>query len=386
MASSSPTTFPWKSLLSLVLIFSSLPVRTKGCFTSIISFGDSLADTGNLVHLSAQSNKPPPNFGLPPYGETYFHGPTGRSSDGRLIVDFIAQYFGLPFLPPYIRGKNGSDISFGKGVNFAVAGATALDAAFFEERGVYNPLTNVSLGTQLGWFKKVLPSLCQSSSDCREVLQSSLLLLGEIGGNDYNHPFFAGQSIEEIQQYVSPVIGTIASFIKELIELGAVTLMVPGNLPIGCSSSYLTLFKGSNKEEYDPETGCLTWLNKFAEYHNELLRNELNLIQQLNPHATIIYADYYNAAMQLYRSPKKFGFTKGALSACCGGGGSYNYNPSVLCGIPPSTVSGEPSLYVNWDGLHLTEAAYRWIFRGLFEGPYTIPQINTLCGSRALSA
>ncbi|KAK3039943.1 hypothetical protein RJ639_027779 [Escallonia herrerae] len=164
MASSSPTTFPWKTLLSLVLIFSSLPVRTKGCFTSIISFGDSLADTGNLVHLSAQSNEPPPNFGLPPYGETYFHGPTGRSSDGRLIVDFIAQYFGLPFLPPYIGGKNGSDISFGKGVNFAVAGATALDAAFFEERGVHNPLTNVSLGTQLGWFKKVLPSLCQSSS------------------------------------------------------------------------------------------------------------------------------------------------------------------------------------------------------------------------------
>ncbi|KAK2982960.1 hypothetical protein RJ640_002645 [Escallonia rubra] len=173
---------------------------------------------------------------------------------------------------------------------------------------------------------------------------------------------------------------------QKLIELGAVTLMVPGNLPIGCSSSYLTLFKGSNKEEYDPETGCLTWLNKFAEYHNELLRNELNVIQQLNPHATIIYADYYNAAMQLYRSPNKFGFTRGALSACCGGGGSYNYNPSVLCGIPPSTVSGEPSLYVNWDGLHLTEAAYRWIFRGLFEGPYTIPQINTLCGSRALSA
>ncbi|KAK2985354.1 hypothetical protein RJ640_002638, partial [Escallonia rubra] len=147
----------------------------------------------------------------------------------------------------------------------------------------------------------------ESLVDRREVLQSSLLLLGEIVGNDYNHPFFAGQSIEEIQQYVSPVIGTIASFIKELIELGAVTLMVPGNLPIGCSSSYLTLFKGSNKEEYDPETGSLTWLNKFAEYHNELLRNELNLIQQPNPHATIIYADYYNAAMQLYCSPKKFG-------------------------------------------------------------------------------
>ncbi|KAK3039946.1 hypothetical protein RJ639_027781 [Escallonia herrerae] len=178
-------------------------------------------------------------------------------------------------------------------------------------------------------------------------------------------------------------IEKLIEFMHELIELGAVTLMVPGNLPIGCSSSYLTLFKGSNKEEYGPETGCLTWLNKFAEYHNELLRIELNRIQQHNPHTTIIYADYYNAAMQLCHSPKNFGFTRGALSACYGGGGSYNYNPSVQCGIPPSTVSGKPSLFFFWDGLHLTEAAYRWIFRGLFEGPYTVPHISTLCGSRA---
>ncbi|KAK2994564.1 hypothetical protein RJ640_017293 [Escallonia rubra] len=163
----------------------------------------------------------------------------------------------------------------------------------------------------------------------------------------------------------------------ELIELGAVTLMVPGNLPIGCSSSYLTLVKGSNKEEYGPEIGCLTWLNKFAEYHNELLRIELNQMQQRNPHTTIIYADYYNTAMQLYRSPKNFGFTRGALSACYGGGGSYNYNPLVQCGILPSTVSGEPSLFIFWDGLHLTEATYRWIFRGLFEGPYTVPHISS---------
>ncbi|KAK2988582.1 hypothetical protein RJ640_028273, partial [Escallonia rubra] len=164
MASSSPTTFPWKTLLSLALIFSSLPQHTNGCFTSIISFGDSLADTGNQLHLLDQSNKPPPNFAFPPYGETYFDSPTGRCSDGRLIIDFIAQYYGLPFVPPYVGGKNASNRSFLKGVNFAVAGATALDLAFFEERGVHNAWTNVSLGVQLGLFKQLLPSLCQTSS------------------------------------------------------------------------------------------------------------------------------------------------------------------------------------------------------------------------------
>ena len=94
---------------------------------------------------------------------------------------------------------------------------------------------------------------------------------------------------------------------QELIELGAVTLMVPGKLPTGCSASYLTLFKTPNIEDYDPVTGCLNWLNEFAEYHNEQLKTELNRIRELYPHTNIIYADYYNAAMRIYRSPNKFG-------------------------------------------------------------------------------
>ena len=97
------------------------------------------------------------------------------------------------------------------------------------------------------------------------------------------------------------------AIIQELIELGADTLVVPGNLPIGCSSSYLTYFQSSNKHDYDMETGCIKWLNEFAKYHNKLLLTEINRIRELNPHALIVYADYYNAAMTLYRSPQKYG-------------------------------------------------------------------------------
>ncbi|WRX28269.1 hypothetical protein QQP08_020756, partial [Theobroma cacao] len=148
------------------------------------------------------------------------------------------QGLGLPFLPPYFGGQNGRPKNFQKGVNFAVVGATALDDAFFKERGIKNPFTNVSLGVELGLFK------------------------------------------------------------EELIELGAVTFLVPGNLPIGCSPAYLTYFQGSDKGEYDPLTGCLTWLNQFSEYHNELLQQELDQIRELHPHVNIIYADYYNIAMR----------------------------------------------------------------------------------------
>jgi phospholipase/lecithinase/hemolysin len=94
---------------------------------------------------------------------------------------------------------------------------------------------------------------------------------------------------------------------QELIELGAITILVPGNLPIGCLPSYLTLFESLDKKDYDHSTGCLEWLNRFSEDHNEQLLAELKQIQKLYPHAKIIYADYYNAVMPLYHSPNQFG-------------------------------------------------------------------------------
>lgn len=97
-------------------------------------------------------------------------------------------------------------------------------------------------------------------------------------------------------------------FVKqELIKLGASTVIVPGNLPSGCVPYYLSYYKNSDEKEYDRKTGCLNWLNRFSEHHNDLLQMELNRIRGLYPHATIIYGDYYNAAMRIYLSPNKFG-------------------------------------------------------------------------------
>ena len=55
-------------------------------YTSMFSFGDSLTDTGNFLVSSPLSNH---IVGRYPYGITYFHRPTGRCSDGRLVVDFL---------------------------------------------------------------------------------------------------------------------------------------------------------------------------------------------------------------------------------------------------------------------------------------------------------
>ncbi|KAJ4765788.1 GDSL esterase/lipase family [Rhynchospora pubera] len=54
-------------------------------YKAIFNFGDSFSDTGNVAILAPK--------GLyivnPPYGETYFNRPTGRASNGRVVLDFI---------------------------------------------------------------------------------------------------------------------------------------------------------------------------------------------------------------------------------------------------------------------------------------------------------
>jgi hypothetical protein len=59
--------------------------RSGGCYPRFFAFGDSLIDTGNFIHYSTA----PGPVARSPYGETFFHRPTGRWSDGRLVVDFV---------------------------------------------------------------------------------------------------------------------------------------------------------------------------------------------------------------------------------------------------------------------------------------------------------
>ncbi|RDX98470.1 hypothetical protein CR513_18596, partial [Mucuna pruriens] len=77
-------------------------------YEAIFNFGDSISDTGNAAtyHHALPSNSP--------YGSTYFKHASGRMSNGRLIIDFIAEAYGLPMLPAYLNLTKGQDIKKGK--------------------------------------------------------------------------------------------------------------------------------------------------------------------------------------------------------------------------------------------------------------------------------
>ncbi|CAO2165749.1 unnamed protein product [Urochloa humidicola] len=347
----------------------------SGCYTRLFSFGDSLADTGN--HRFFYANDSDPVLRLP-YGETFFHRATGRFSNGRIVLDFIAEELGLPFVRPYLSGGRAED--FARGANFAVGGATALAPDFFRDRG-FDTGDVAHLDMEMSWFRDMLGLLCPSGlAGCSEVMDQSLFVVGEIGGNDYNLPLLAKVPFDNVITYVPIVIAKISSTITELIGLGAKTLVVPGNFPTGCVPSYLLLFQSDSKEDYEAESGCIGWLNEFARYHNKLLIEELEKLRKLHPGVTIIYADYYGAAMEVFVSPQQYGIEY-PLVACCGGGDPYGVAPNVRCGYGEYSLRHNPDKYGSWDGMHPSEAMYKGIAMGLLRGSYTQPPFTTTVNS-----
>jgi hypothetical protein len=87
MMTISRSTFPL-FLISFFLVLSNrlhLALAEDRFYSHFFAFGDSNTDNGNYIHYA----ETPSHVARPPYGETFFKYPTGRYSDGRVIMDFI---------------------------------------------------------------------------------------------------------------------------------------------------------------------------------------------------------------------------------------------------------------------------------------------------------
>ncbi|KAG2586148.1 hypothetical protein PVAP13_5NG100800 [Panicum virgatum] len=234
--------------------------------------------------------------------------------------------------------------SFRRGANFAVGGATALERAFFVDKGFEAVCPfNVSLSVQLGWFDALKPSLCSSPRACKEYLAEALFVVGELGWNDYAVMLLAGKSVDEAGSHVPEIVGSICAATEKLIKEGGKTVVVSGIPPLGCAPANLEVMANQTGGEYDPGTGCLRGLNQLSKDHNAQLRGALarlgGALARLGGRSPagvrVVYADLYSPIIDFAAAPGRYGF-EGTLRACCsgGGGGRYNVDHAALCGMP----------------------------------------------------
>lgn len=370
--------------ISFLLAISSLPTSfsfpaagntttSPRRFSKIFAFGDSYTDTGNT-----RSSSGPYSYGYVsnrPYGITFFHHSTNRYSDGRLVVDFLATALSLPFLPPYLHRT----VDAPHGVNFAVAGSTAIDYEFFVRHNITIDVTHQSLNTQLRWFEKYLEGKgcrARGSRECHAVMDDALFWVGEIGANDYAYSFVSSLPRELIRGLA---IKNVNAFLQALLDRGAKHIVVQGLPLTGCLPLTMILAPTDDRDDI----GCSASENNRTYTHNLLLQAKLRELRRRYTTATISYADYFNAHRAVMKHPTVYGFSE-RFKVCCGtGGGPYNYKIFATCGSPdvPKACS-DPNKFVNWDGVHLTEAMYKAVAGMFFNRGYLHPPFEVLLGHK----
>lgn len=119
-------------------------------------------------------------------------------------------------MPPYLGHKGNAP----HGVNFAVAGSTAINHAFFVRNNVNLAITPQSIQTQMIWFNKFLESqgckgAVSSRHECKAVRDDALIWVGEIGVNDYAYTVGSSVSSDTIRKLA---ISSVTGFLQVITE------------------------------------------------------------------------------------------------------------------------------------------------------------------------
>ncbi|XP_059316328.1 GDSL esterase/lipase At3g26430-like isoform X1 [Lycium ferocissimum] len=393
----------------LILLLCSVPTQVlclSSCnFPAIFNFGDSNSDTGGLSAAFGQAPYP--------HGETFFHAPAGRFSDGRLVIDFFAEALDLPYLSAFLDSIGSN---FSHGANFATAGSTIRPQNTTMAQSGYSPISLDVQGVQFSDFHSRSQIIRQKGTHFSEQSSSRVyinmalschrlkvlffctgnifgqllpkeedfsqaLYTFDIGQNDLTAGYKLNMSTEQVKAYVPDLLSQLSNVVKKIYAKGGRSFWIHNTGPVGCLPYVMDRFfiTAAQIDKY----GCANPFNEVAKYFNLQLKETVAQLRKELPLAAITYVDVYFVKYSLIGHAKKLGFENPFL-ACCGHGGKYNYNRFIKCGSK-KVVNGkevviaqsckDPSVRVSWDGTHFTEAANKWIFDQIVNGSFSDPPI-----------
>ncbi|OAY25637.1 GDSL esterase/lipase At5g14450 isoform X1 [Manihot esculenta] len=342
-------------------------------FPAIYNFGDSNSDTGAISAAFRPLH--------PPYGESFFHKPSGRESDGRLIIDFIAERLKLPYLNAYL---NSVGANYRHGANFATGGSTIRrqNETIFEY-GISPFSLDVQI-VQFNQFKSMIGDIYNQAKNTPEGDKlprpeefAKALYTFDIGQNDL-YTGFRKMSFDQIRASLPDIINQLASAVQKVYQQGGRAFWIHNTGPIGCLPVSVLNVSGPPPGYLD-ENGCVKAQNDVALEFNSKLKDRILELRAELPESKITYVDVYAAKYELISNAKNLGLAS-PLKICCGYHENFDH---IWCGlkgmINKTEVYGgsceDPSSFISWDGIHYSQFANQWVADHTLNGFFTNPPI-----------
>ncbi|XP_047964955.1 GDSL esterase/lipase At5g08460-like [Salvia hispanica] len=330
------------AFLWILIIAASLALEANGDatkYTAMYVFGDSLTDAGNNKYFIDSIAK----ADHLPYGIDFSGGPTGRFSNGKILVDFIAEMVGLPLLPSYADVvAKGDSILFG--VNYASAAAGILRDTGYQFGRV------IPFEEQINNLRKTLGQLRGQlhENEVSKYLANALVFV-DIGANDYFNnylqaEYYPSSHIYNLEQFADLLMTLYRKHILEIQGLGLRKFLILEASPIGCAPITIHNMK------------CNATLNHIVAMFNTRLKSVVHDLKSNHPGSTFSYAPSFQIFTSLFDNAEAYGF-KVKDSACCGGrDGSNGTKPRCS---KDTVICPNRNEYLFWDAAHATEAGNR---------------------------
>lgn len=230
----------------------SSPTALNTQFTNFITFGDSLADVGNL-YITTRSTNPP----SPPYAN-------GRFSNGELVPEIIARELGLSASTPSLDG--GNNYAFG----------TAETGSGFSDEAVPN------VGEQI-----------KAYLDIDAPTEGDIFFISA-GSNNFFPDIDEGTTPGNIAAPASVLEG-LTENITTLADAGAENFIIPNIALLGATP-------------YAKEEGISDALNAASTEFNRLLDSKLDSLEN-ELGINIFELDVASEIVQIRANPEDFGLT-----------------------------------------------------------------------------
>jgi len=279
-------------------------------FSEMITFGDSLSDSGN-VYVATNGHIP-----ASPYYD-------GRFTNGPNYVDLLASATGLSS-QPFLSG----------GPNYAVAGAMTsgfpdgLPYDFLSQVGIFK--NEIALGIRDKPAKDALCIVFIGSNDMLGVIADAL-------DNPQNQ-----SSI--IQNGVGKIIGNIRDGLNDLKDEDAFNILVPYLPNLARTPRYV------QKEASSP--GAFSVATSASRSFNQALDEMLDSFSDIN----IIRFQTFDMLEQAIADAESLGFSN-VSSACYTGDSNFTGGGNVCA---------DPNAYVFWDQIHPSAHAHSLLEQQIF--------------------